>query len=53
MTKEQVDYYWKSRKGKDRAGNNSLHSVFETNFDSNDERNRFLRILLDEGIGEV
>ena len=46
-----LDYYWKSRAGKDQNGNNTCHLAFE--IAAEDGRYKYLKILMDEEIGDV
>ena len=46
-----VDYFYKSRKNKDKAGNNSCHLVFEMVRDN--IRYKFLDMLIDQKIGDI
>ena len=50
-SEKRKNYYWKSRKGKDDAGNNTMHFVFMIR----DEVMRYkaLRILIKEEIGDL
>ena len=50
---EDFDYYWKSRQNKDDAGNNSCHLVFATIDKDVDLRFKFLKLLIEEGVGDM
>jgi hypothetical protein len=51
IPKKDQAYYWKSQKGKDRAGNTIFHSLFETPL--MEDRFKFLKLLIQENIGDL
>jgi hypothetical protein len=44
LSKKDIEYYWESRIGRDQAGNNPCHSLF--NMPDSKMRYAFLRLLL-------